>query len=211
MFISPEVNPVTLTKRQRDIHDFLCRYHRQFGTAPTLAEVQSHFGLRTRAGVSFHLDALEQEGFIARQPNVARGIKILQGLLAEEEFELPLLGVVSAGQPIEAVLTRETVAIPRDLYKPHRFALCVRGDSMIEEQIIDGDIIIVEPSQTAKNGAKVIALIDDTSATIKKFYLERNRVRLEPANPNYQPLLIAPPSRVKIQGILAGLVRRYGK
>ena len=82
---------------------------------------------------------------------------------------------------------------------------------MIEEQIADGDIIIVEPSQTAKNGDKVIALIDDTSATIKKFYLERKMVRLEPANPKYKPLLIAPPSRVKIQGLLAGLIRRYGR
>lgn len=201
---------MTLTTRQRALHDFLCRYQRQYGQPPTLAEVQTHFGLRTRAGVSFHLDALERAGFIERIPNVTRGIKILQGLVAEEEFELPLLGVVSAGQPIEAVLTRETVAIPRDLYKPARFALKVAGDSMIEEQIIDGDIIIVEPSQTAKNGDKVVALIDDTSATIKKFYLERKIVRLQPANPKYKPLLIAPPSRVKIQGILAGLVRRYG-
>ena len=202
---------MALTSRQRDIHDFLCRYQRQFGQPPTLAEVQAHFGLRTRAGVSFHLAALERAGFIERHPNVTRGIKILQGLIAEEEFELPLLGVVSAGQPIEAVLTREVVAIPRDLYKPQRFALRVRGDSMIEEQIADGDIIIVEPSQTAKNGDKVIALIDDSMTTIKKFYLDRKTVRLEPANPKYKPLLIAPPSRVKIQGILAGLLRRYGR
>ena len=202
---------MALTTRQRTIHDFLCRYTREFGQPPTLAEVQAQFGLRTRAGVSFHLDALEREGFIERIPNVARGIKLLQGLVADEEFELPLLGVVSAGQPIEAVLTREVVNIPRDLYKPHRFALRVRGDSMIEEQIADNDIIIVEPSQTAKNGDKVIALIDDTAATIKKFYLERKTVRLEPANPKYKPLLIAPPSRVKIQGLLAGLIRRYGR
>lgn len=200
---------MALTKRQRDIHDFLCRYQQKFGQPPTLAEMQEHFGLGTRAGVSFHLDALERAGMIERQPNVTRGIRILQGLMAEEEFELPLLGVVSAGQPIEAVLTREVVAIPRDLYKPNRFALRVRGDSMIEEQIADGDIIIIEPSQTAQNGDKVVALIDDTSATIKKFYLERKTVRLQPANPNYKPLLISPPSRVKIQGILAGLLRRY--
>lgn len=202
---------MALTTRQRELHDFLCRYQRQCGQPPTLAEIQAHFGLRTRAGVSFHLEALERAGMIERQPNVTRGIKILQGLVAEEEFELPLLGVVAAGQPIEAVLTRETVAIPRDLYKPQRFALQVAGDSMIEEQIIDGDIIIVEPSQTARNGDKVVALIDDTAATIKKFYLERKTVRLEPANPKYKPLLISPPSRVKIQGILAGLVRRYGR
>lgn len=200
---------MALTKRQRDIHDFLCRYQREFGQPPTLAEVQEQFGLRTRAGVSFHLNALEQAGFIERQPNVTRGIRILQGLFTDEEFVLPLLGVVSAGQPIEAVLTRETVAIPTDLYKLNRFALRVRGDSMIDEQIADGDIIIVESSQTAKNGDKVVALIDDTSATIKKFYLERKTVRLQPANPKYKPLLITPPSRVKIQGILVGLVRRY--
>lgn len=202
---------MALTKRQREIHDFLCRYQRKFDQPPTLAEVQEHFGIGTRAGVLFHLNALARAGFIERQPNVTRGIKILQGLIAEEEFELPLLGMVSAGQPIEAVLARESVTIPRDLYKPTRFALKVVGDSMIEEHIMDGDIIIVEPSQTAKNGDKVVALIDDTSATIKKFYLERKNVRLEPANPNYQPLLISPPSRVKIQGLLAGLVRRYGR
>lgn len=201
---------MALTKRQRDIHDFLCRYQREFGLPPTLAEVQEHFGLATRAGVSFHLAALEQAGMIERQPNVTRGIRILQGLMAEEEFELPLLGVVSAGQPIEAILTREVISIPRDLYKPNRFALRVRGDSMIDEQIADGDLIIVEPSQTAKNGDKVVALIDDTSATIKKFYLERKTVRLQPANSKYKPLLLAP-ARVKIQGILVGLVRRYGQ
>ncbi|HEX4948689.1 MAG TPA: transcriptional repressor LexA [Blastocatellia bacterium] len=202
---------MALTTRQQAMHDFLCRYQREFGQPPTLAEIQAQFGLRTRAGVAFHLAALERAGFIERIPNVTRGIKLLQGLVADEEFELPLLGVVSAGQPIEAVLTREVVSIPRDLYKPHRFALRVRGDSMIDEQIADGDIIIVEPSQTAKNGDKVIALIDDTSATIKKFYLERKTVRLEPANPKYKPLLISPPARVKIQGILAGLIRRYGR
>jgi repressor LexA len=125
------------------------------------------------------------------------------------EYEIPLLGVVAAGSPIEAILTRETISVSPELYGSKRFALRVRGDSMRDEQISDGDLIVIEPAVSAHNGQTVIALIDDHDATVKKFYSEQGRVRLQPANENYRPIIVKPPQRVKIQGRVVGLIRKY--
>ena len=118
--------------------------------------------------------------------------------------------MVAAGNPIEAILNYETVSVPRDMVREGRmFALRVRGDSMIEEQIRDHDIIVLQAKQTAENGQTVVALINGSEATLKKFYGGRNQVRLEPANPNYKPIIVKPPERVQVQGIVVGVIRKY--
>ncbi len=125
-------------------------------------------------------------------------------------YEIPLLGAVAAGQPIEAILTDDNVSVPRDMVGHGRtFALRVRGDSMIEENIQDGDIIIVASQATAENGQMVVALIDGTYATVKKFYRESEFIRLEPANPQFKPIFIRTPERIQIQGVVRGLIRKF--
>lgn len=197
------------TPRQIEVHDFLTRFRQKNGYAPTIAEIQKHFRLNSPATVHEQLAALERGGLIRRQKHVQRGIELLQAAVPAGEYEIPLLGVVAAGFPIEAILTRETITVSPSLYAPDRFALRVRGDSMKDEQIADGDLIVVEPIETARNGQTVVALIDDHEATVKKFYNERGQIRLQPANENYKPIIVKPPQRVKVQGKVVGLIRQY--
>ena len=201
---------MVLTPRQREIYDFICRFKEAHGYAPTIAEIRAHLGLSSPATVHQLLSALEREGLIRRIPNVSRGIEIASSGASEQACEIPLLGVVAAGHPIEAILSHEVVNIPPDLLGRGRtFALKVRGDSMIEEHIRDGDFLIIEARQTAENGQTVVALVDGSDATVKRFYKEPNQVRLEPANPAYNPILVKPAERVSIQGIVIGVIRKY--
>lgn len=199
-----------VTPRQKEVYDYICRFIETYSHAPTIAQIQLHFGLRAPSSVHQLLSALDRGGLIKRIPNVSRGIEIVKREDETNEGEVPLLGVVAAGQPIEAVLSNETVTIPRDMIGRGRtFALRVRGDSMIGEQIRDGDFIIVESTQAAQSGQTVVALIDGSEATVKKLYLDPGAVRLEAANPKYKPIIVKPPNRVTIQGIVTGLIRKY--
>ena len=199
-----------VTPRQRQIYDFLCRYCEARGFAPTMAEIGKQFKLSSPASVHHILSGLEREGLIRRIANVSRGIEVVREEASENEFEIPLLGVVAAGQPIEAILSHETICVPRDFMGRERlFALRVKGDSMIGEQIREGDCIIVESRQTANNGEMVVALVDGSDATVKTFFKERDQIRLEPANPRYKPIIVSPPDRVTIQGVVKGLIRKY--
>jgi repressor LexA len=201
---------MALTPRQKEIHDFLVRFHRKHDYAPTIAEIQAHFKVNAPSTIHEHLSAIEREGFIERQKNIQRGIKLLQPGVQTDNFELPLLGLVAAGVPIEAILNRETVAVSRELYAPNRFALRVNGSSMQDEHIADGDLIIIEPAQEARNGQTVVALVDK-EATVKKFFKEGNKVRLQPANDKFKPIIVEHPRQVEVQGIVVGLIRRYKK
>jgi repressor LexA len=168
--------------------------------------------MSSSASVHSILSALEREGLIKRIPNVSRGIELVkqEGTNESEAGQVPLLGLVAAGQPIEAILSHETVSAPRDLIGRGRmFALRVRGDSMIDENIQDNDIILVSSQQTAENGQVVVALIDGNYATVKKFYRESDFIRLEPANPQFKPIFIKTPERIQIQGVVRGLIRKY--
>ncbi len=198
-----------MTPKQMNLLDFLSRFHQKNGFAPTIAEIQEHFNLSSPATVHEQLAALEREGLIRRQKYVQRGIELIQPSSVAGEYEIPLLGVVAAGLPIEAVLTRETITVAPDLFATRRFALRVRGDSMRDEHIADGDFIIVEPVENARNGDTVVALVDDNEATVKKIYHERHQIRLQPANENFQPIIVKPPQRVRVQGLVVGLIRRY--
>jgi len=201
-----------VTHRQRQVYEFISRFMELQKQPPTIAEIGKHFKMSSSASVHAILSALEREGLIKRIPNVSRGIEVVQQENASDDFEIPLLGLVAAGQPIEAILAHETVSAPRDMIGRGRtFALRVRGDSMIEENIQDGDIIIVSSQPTAENGQVVVALIDGNYATVKKFYREPDFIRLEPANPQFKPIFIKTTERLQIQGIVRGLIRRYDR
>lgn len=199
-----------VTARQRQVFDFISRFNETHKQPPTIAEIGKQFKMSSSASVHSILMALEREGLIKRIPNVSRGIELINQEAPADSYEIPLLGTVAAGQPIEAILTHDTVAVPRDMIGQGRtFALRVRGDSMIEENIQDGDTIIVSAQHTAQNGQVVVALIDGNYATVKKFYREAEFIRLEPANPTFKPIFIKTPERIEIQGIVRGLIRRY--
>ena len=201
-----------VTAKQRRIFEFIRRYIDSNQEPPTIAEIGRQFQMRSSASVHAVLTALEREGLIKRIPNVSRGIQIVQQSesSSEEDNEVPLLGIVAAGQPIEAILTHDTISVPKDLQGRGRtFALRVRGESMIDENIQDGDIIIVASQKTAENGQVVVALIDGNYATVKKFYREPDFIRLEAANPQFKPIFIKTPERIQIQGIVRGLIRKY--
>ena len=199
-----------ITVRQRRVLDYIKHYFETNQEAPTIAEIGKEFGMSSSASVHNVVSILEREGLIRRIPNVSRGIDLVMDEPAKENYEIPLLGVVAAGEPIEAVLNYETVSIPRDMVSQGRmFALRVRGDSMIDEQIREDDFIILQSQQTAENGQTVVALIDGSDATVKRFYGGRNQVRLEAANPRYKPIVIRPPERLQIQGVVVGVIRKY--
>lgn len=201
-----------ITARQKRVLDYIKQYFDDHQEAPTIAEIGKEFGMSSSASAHHVVSILEREGLIRRIPNVSRGIELVEEGTNVEAYKIPLLGIASAGAPIEAVLNYETVSIPQDMMREGRmFALRVRGDSMIEEQIRDNDLIILQSQQTAENGQTVVALIDGSDATVKRFYGNQNQVRLEPANPSYQPIVIKPPERVQIQGVVVGVIRKYSQ
>lgn len=198
-----------LTKRQREILDYLQEFIQQQGYAPSLEEIGRRFNLSSLATVHKHLTNLQEKGFIRRSWNRSRSVELLSARVGQRALELPLLGIVAAGLPIEAVTTTETIAVPEDLAgRRETYVLKVKGDSMIDEQIRDGDFVIVEDRHTAENGEMVIALISGTDVTLKKFYRENGRVRLQPANPAMQPMLFDP-TQVQVQGVVVGMMRKY--
>ncbi|HYW74504.1 MAG TPA: transcriptional repressor LexA [Pyrinomonadaceae bacterium] len=199
-----------ITARQRRVLDYIRHYVDQHQEPPTIAEIGKQFGMTSSASAHNVVAILEREGFIRRIRNVSRGIQLVDDGQTEARYEIPLLGIVAAGNPIEAILNYETISLPRDMMREGRmFALRVRGDSMIDEQIRDHDVIVLQAKQTAENGQTVVALIDGSDATVKKFYGNKQQVRLEPANPHYQPIVIRPPQRVQIQGVVIGVIRKY--
>lgn len=200
-----------LTRRQKEILDFLHDYLHEHGYAPSFEEIAEHFGYASLATVHEHLENLRQKGYIRKSYNESRSIELVPTDMRLAAVELPLLGRVAAGQPIEAVADRESVAVPEDLLsrRGRHYVLRVTGESMIEEQIRDGDYIVVSERPTAENGDTVVALIGGESATVKKFYRESDgRIRLQPANATMAPLYF-PPEDVALQGVVIGVIRRY--
>lgn len=198
-----------LTKRQREILDYLQEFIQQYGYAPSLEEIGRRFSLSSLATVHKHLTNLQDKGFIRRAWNRSRSVELISARSGHRAVDLPMLGYVAAGMPIEAVATAETIAVPEDLVgKRETYVLRVRGDSMIDEQIRDGDYVIVEDRKMADNGEMVIALVGGSDVTLKKFYRENGRVRLQPANPAMQPILVDA-SQVQVQGVVVGVMRKY--
>jgi len=198
-----------LTKRQREILDYLSEFIQHHGYAPSLEEIGRRFGLSSLATVHKHLTNLQEKGFIKRAWNRSRSVELVPARVGGRTVELPLLGYVAAGAPIEAISTAETIAVPDSLVgKLDTYVLRVRGDSMIDEQIRDGDYVIIEDRKNAENGEMVIALLRSSEVTLKKFYRENGSVRLQPANPAMHPLIIDA-DHVQIQGVVVGVMRKY--
>jgi repressor LexA len=198
------------TKRQREILDFLNEFIQRHGYAPSLEEIGRRFGLSSLATVHKHLTNLQEKGFIKRAWNRSRSVEMVPTRGGGRAVELPLLGFVAAGAPIEALATNETIAVPEDFVgRRDTYVLRVRGDSMIDEQIRDGDFVVVEDRKTAENGEMVIALVGGTDVTLKKFYRDPGgKVRLQPANAAMRPIFVDP-DHVQIQGVVVGVMRKY--
>jgi repressor LexA len=200
-----------LTKRQKEILDYIGAYIEERGYAPSFEEIARHFGYASLATVHEHLSNLERKGCIKRSYNESRAIEILPSEIFQRAVELPLLGSVAAGYPIEATTVNESIAVPDDFVRRtgNHYVLRVRGNSMIDEQIRDGDFVVVNERQRADNGEMVIAMLNGNSATVKKFYRERDgRIRLQPANETMAPIYLND-TDISIQGVVVGVLRRY--
>lgn len=201
-----------LTRRQKEIWDYLDDYIASHGYAPTLEEIGAHFELSSLATVHKHLTNLERKGLIARKWNLSRAIEITPPQKAAKAIELPLLGRVAAGAPIEAIETNDALTIPEEFVRRPRnaFALRVQGESMIGEGILDGDFIVVEKRPAADNGETVVAVVNG-EATVKKLYRERGgKIRLQPANPQMAPIFVKE-KELEIRGVVVAVLRKYGK
>jgi repressor LexA len=199
-----------LTRRQKEILDFLDRHITRKGYAPTIEEIGEHFGLSSLATVHKHLSNLQSKGLVKRDWNRSRALELVPTPVAVKAVELPLLGRVAAGSPIEAITASETIFVPEDMVgRRDTYVLQVKGDSMIDEQIRDGDFVIVENRKHARDGEMVIALLDGDSATLKKIYREGGgMVRLQPANARVKPIVVDQ-DRLSIQGVVIGVLRKY--
>lgn len=202
---------MALTKRQREILSYLELQIRNHGYAPSFEEIAEHFAFQSLATVHEHLTNLERKGYIRRTYNESRSIEVLPPKGTAGATEIPLLGLVAAGAPIESVTHGETIAVPDTMLSRRgpNYALRVRGESMIDDHIIDGDFVVVHGRQTADNGEMVIALVNGAEATVKRYYREAGGwVRLQPSNATMQPLRF-PETDVMVQGVVVGVIRRF--
>lgn len=202
-----------LPKTKQKVLQFLKDYIDEHGYAPTLTEIADHLDVSALSTVHEHLQFLEERGFIERSEGEERGIllknKLQQlGNALARSMALPVVGVITAGAPIEAIEDREkTMAVPEELVRgKNAYVLKVRGDSMIESFIADGDYVVVEKTDYAKDGDTVVALLDNGTATLKKFFKKKNFIRLQPANQKYKPFDV---KSVVIQGKVLGVIRQY--
>ena len=220
-----------LTRKQHELLSYINKHLSASGVSPSFEEMKEALELKSKSGVHRLISALEERGFIRRLPNRARALEVLKmpdaagarpqaanqnnaahraiPVAANDILEIPLHGRIAAGTPIEALQGTESLAVPAALLGPgEHYALEVAGDSMVEEGILDGDYALIRKTDTAHDGEIVVALIDDEEATLKTFRREGTMIRLDPANRNYDPQRYAP-NRVRIQGRLSGLLRRY--
>jgi len=192
-----------LTKRQREVYVFIREKIRQRGYGPTVREIGEKFGIRSPNGVMCHLKALEKKGLITREPNMSRAIQLTSE--PAEERGMPLLGQIAAGTLHEAIEQAERFDFNAIFKYKNQFALRVRGDSMIDAQIADGDIVIVRRQRTAAKGEMVVAQTDEGEATLKYWHPEANRIRLEPANATMKPIYVRD---CRVLGVVTGVVRK---
>lgn len=202
---------ITLYRRQKQILDFIKQYIEKYGYSPTLAEIADSIGVSSLATVHEHLQALVSKGVIKKFEGAVRGIEVLDQKISSalKGIELPVLGFIAAGQPIMTYTDPDaTVKVAPNMIsgKKRSYVLQVKGDSMIEEGILDGDYVIIEEQNVAKDGEIVVALLDNGLATLKRFFKEPNRIRLEPANSTMSPIYA---TDVKIQGKCVGVIRRF--
>jgi repressor LexA len=198
-----------LTKRQKELVDYLETYILKAGYAPTLEEIGQHFGLSSLATIHKHLTNLERKGMIRRKWNRSRALEVIPQQRRVAAIELPLIGRVAAGAPIEPLEQHDTISVPEDLVgRGETFVLRVKGTSMVQEGILDGDYVIVQSRNQADNGDMVVALVRG-EATVKRFYREKaGMIRLQPASEGLAPIL-ARAGDVEIRGVVTAVMRKY--
>jgi repressor LexA len=198
-----------LTKRQKEILEFVTEFIEREGYSPSMEEIAENFHFASLNAVFKHLEAIEARGYLHREANRARSIEVKR-VDAPAAQVLPLFGYIAAGRPIEAVTAAETLTVPEDLLRgrgPH-YVLRVQGESMIDEHIADGDYVVIDSGVEASNGDTVVALVDQDNVTLKKIYREGVQVRLQPANAVLEPIVLDG-SRVQIQGVVVAVMRKY--
>lgn len=197
-----------LTKRQSEILRFITAFIKDYDYSPSYREIAEGLGLSSPATVHQHIHVLKSKGFLSMDADAPRGVELTSKVLRlGKTIELPLVGLITAGEPIEAVEDRDTMAVPADLVRDESaYVLKVKGRSMIEEGILDGDYVIVERNHSPRNGDVVVALLNNAYATLKKFYREANRIRLQPANSTMAPIFC---KDVAIRGIVRAIIRKY--
>ena len=206
---------MAITRRQRQVYDYISDFVQRNGYSPSFEEIGEGMGLSSLATVHKHISNLEKKGLLTRDYNRSRSIDLLppkgrlkQAMAVNTTMVLPLLGRIAAGQPIEAVQNPETISLADFVRSKEVFVLEVRGDSMQDEHIMDGDYVLVEKIKTAHNGDIVVVLVDTTDATLKRFYREGDNIRLQPSNAAMRPIIV-PAASVEIQGRVIGVLRKY--
>ena len=206
---------MAITKRQRQVYDFIAHFVQEKGYSPSFEEIGDGMDLNSLATVHKHVSNLETKGLLKRDYNRSRSIDLLpiKGKLKQEmsvstELRLPLMGRIAAGMPIEAVETPETISLADFVRSKEVFVLQVRGDSMQDEHIVDGDYVLIEKTKTAHNGEIVAALVDGSDSTLKRFYKEGDKIRLQPSNVAMKPIIV-PAVDVQLQGRVIGVMRKY--
>jgi repressor LexA len=199
---------MAITRRQKEVIDFLSSFTQKNGYSPSYEEIASGLGLSSLATVHKHVTNLQNKGLLQRAHNRSRSIDVLPARSKKGSDRLPLMGRIAAGQPVEAIETAESISLSDIIGNREVFALEVRGDSMRDEHIVSGDYVLVERTRTAREGEIIVALVDGSDATLKRFYREGSMVRLQPSNTEMSPIY-APAASVSIQGKVLGVLRKY--
>jgi repressor LexA len=206
---------MAITRRQRQVYDYIHNFVQTHGYSPSFEEIGEGLGLSSLATVHKHISNLEKKGLLKRDYNRSRSIDVLpprgrmkQNMAVNTAVALPLLGRIAAGQPIEALQNPETISLADFTRSREVYVLQVRGDSMQDEHILDGDYVLVENTKIARNGDIIVALVEGSDTTLKRFYAEGEQVRLQPSNVNMKPIMVAA-SAVQIQGRVIGVLRKY--
>jgi repressor LexA len=206
---------MAITRRQRQVYDFISEFVQRNGYSPSFEEIGQGLELSSLATVHKHISNLEKKGLLTRDYNRSRSIdllppkgKLTQAMAVNTTMVLPLVGRIAAGQPIEAVQSNETISLADFVRSKEVFVLEVNGDSMQDEAILNGDYVMVEKSRTAHNGDIVVALVEGTDATLKRFYREGENIRLQPSNAAMKPIIV-PAASVEVQGRVIGVLRKY--
>jgi len=209
---------MALTRRQKEVYDFLARFVEEHGYSPSFEEIGEGLGLSSLATVHKHVSNLEQKGLLKRDYNRSRSIDVLKprgrmrqmvgGPPAVSEMTLPLLGRIAAGRPVEALENPESISLADFTRSKDVYVLQVTGESMQDEHIVNGDYVLVEKTNVSRDGEIVVALVNGSDATLKRIFTEGDKVRLQPSNAAMQPIVV-PAASVQIQGRVIGVLRKY--
>lgn len=202
-----------LTKRQKEILDFVTQFIEMHGYAPSYREIAEAFKLGSVATVAEHVETLVAKGLLQKGDNEARSLQLIrpEDLDTSRSVGLPILGLIAAGQPIETIEGhQETLEVPPFMVgRRHSYVLQVKGQSMIEDGILDGDFVVIAEKEVPSNGEVVVALVNGSEATLKRYYKEKDHIRLQPANSSMEPIIVEPSTPIQIQGVVIGVIRKY--